>query len=129
LADVSVGSKKTEKLPPGPLPALLSTPAAENLTVENQMRSICVMPQSAILRTRMNSRRKARVEKILEGLGLTPSQAVNLFFAQIERRKAIPFALALDDRADILPPIEQVAKVWDGLDDEDFSHLDPRRGR
>ena len=43
---------------------------------------------------RMNSRRKARVEKILEGLGLTPSQAVNLFFAQIERRKAIPFALA-----------------------------------
>ena len=76
---------------------------------------------------RMNSRRKARVEKILEGLGLTPSQAVNLFFAQIERRKAIPFALALDDRADILPPIEQVAKVWDGLDGEDFSHLDPRR--
>ncbi len=84
------------------------------------------MSQTAILRTRINSRRKARVEKILRTLGLTPSQAINLFFAQIEHRKSIPFALSLEDNADILPSIQQVAKVWDALDDEDFSHLDPR---
>lgn len=83
------------------------------------------MAKSAILRARIDTRRKARVEKILEGLGLTSSQAINLFFAQIERRKAIPFALALDN-SDILPPTRQVAKVWDQLDSEDFSHLDPR---
>lgn len=87
------------------------------------------MSESAILRTRMNPRRKARVERILEGLGLTPSQTVNLFSAQIERRKASPFAIALDDRPEILPPIEQVAKVWDELDREDFSQLDPRLKR
>lgn len=84
------------------------------------------MSQTAILRTRIDPRRKARVEKILDGLGLTPSQAINLLFAQIERRKAIPFALTLEDHADILPPIQQVAGVWDRLDSEDFSRLDPR---
>ncbi len=84
------------------------------------------MSQTAILRTRIDPRRKARVEKILDRLGLTSSQAVNLFFAQIERRKAIPFTLSLEDNADILPPIQQVAKVWDTLDGEDFSYLDPR---
>jgi len=84
------------------------------------------MPSSAILRTRIDSRRKARVEKILLQLGLTPSQAINMLFAQIERRKAIPFPLTLEDNADILPPIQQVAKMWDELDDEDFSRLDPR---
>ncbi len=84
------------------------------------------MRQTAVLRTRIDPRRKARVEKILEELGLTPTQAVNLLFAQIERRRAIPFALSLEDNSDILPPIEQVAKVWNSLDTEDFSHLDPR---
>lgn len=84
------------------------------------------MPETAILRTRMDPRRKARVEKILGQLGLTPSQAINLLFAQIELRKAIPFALSVGDNSDILPPIQQVAKVWDELDGEDFSRLDPR---
>lgn len=83
------------------------------------------MPKSEILRTRVDSRRKARVEKILSQLGLTPAQAINIYFAQIERRKAIPFPISADN-SDILPPIEQVARVWDQLDNEDFSHLDKR---
>jgi DNA-damage-inducible protein J len=84
------------------------------------------MPSSAILRTRIDPRRKARVEKILDQLGVTPTQAVNMLFAQIERRKAIPFAIAIEDNSDILPPTEHVARVWDKLDREDFSHLDTR---
>ena len=84
------------------------------------------MAQASILRTRIDSRRKVRVEKILDGLGLTASQAINLFFAQIERRKGIPFAITLEDNSDITPPIKQVAEVWNQLDDEDFSHLDKR---
>jgi addiction module RelB/DinJ family antitoxin len=88
--------------------------------------SFCVMPSSAILRTRIDPRRKARVEKILDQLGVTPTQAVNMLFAQIERRKAIPFAIAIEDNSDILPPTEHVARVWDKLDREDFSHLDTR---
>ena len=84
------------------------------------------MSATAVLRTRIDPRRKARVEKILAQLGLTSTQAVNLFFAQIERRRAIPFPLTLEDDSDIAPPIAQVAKVWGDLDQTDFSHLDQR---
>ena len=84
------------------------------------------MSATAILRTRIDPRRKARVEKILDQLGMTSTQAANMFFAQIERRKAIPFPLAVKDNSDIAPPIEQVAKVWGNLDQTDFSHLDQR---
>lgn len=85
--------------------------------------SFCVKSATAILRTRIDPRRKARVEKILDQLGMTSTQAVNMFFAQIERRKAIPFPVAVDDNSDIAPPIEHVAKVRGELDQSDFSHL------
>jgi addiction module RelB/DinJ family antitoxin len=84
------------------------------------------MSETAILRTRIDPRRKARVEKILDRLGMTPTQAVNMFFAQIERRKAIPFPVAIGDDSDITPPIEHVARIWGELDQEDFSSLDRR---
>ena len=84
------------------------------------------MSQTAILRTRIDPRRKARVEKILDQLGMTPTQAVNMFFAQIERRKAIPFLVTTEDNRDIAAPIEHVARVWGRLDKEDFSSLDKR---
>lgn len=45
---------------------------------------------------------------------------------QIERKKAVLFVLILEGNADILQPIGQVSRVWDALDDEDFSHLNPR---
>jgi len=54
---------------------------------------------------------------------------VNLFFAQIDRRRAIPFALSVEDDRDILPPIEEAAAVWNTLDEEDFAHLDTRKRR
>jgi len=84
------------------------------------------MSVTAILRTRIDPRRKARVEKILGQLGMTSTQAVNMFFAQIERRRAIPFPLSIEDNSDIAPRIEQVAKAWGDLDQTDFSHLDQR---
>jgi hypothetical protein len=48
---------------------------------------------------------------------------VNLLFAEIDRRKAIPFTVSLEDNSDIAPPVERVAEIWRQLDREDFSHL------
>ena len=70
-----------------------------------------------MLRTRLDPRRKARVERILSRLGLTPSQAVNMFFAQIENRKAIPFPVSVGDNNDILPSDEHYGAVMK-LNDE-----------
>jgi DNA-damage-inducible protein J len=75
------------------------------------------MSQTAILRTRVDPRRKARVEKILGKLGLTATQAVNMFFAQIEQRQAIPFAVSVEDNNDLLPSDEHYGAVMK-LNDE-----------
>jgi addiction module RelB/DinJ family antitoxin len=85
--------------------------------------------KTAILRTRIDPGRKARVDKILSQLGMTSTQAVNMLFAQIERRKAIPFPVAIGENDDTVPPVEHVASEWGRLDQEDFSGLDKRRIR
>ncbi len=74
------------------------------------------MASSAIARARIDPRRKARVEKILDQLGVTPTQAVNMLYAQIERRKAIPFPVSIEDDSEVVPPVEHVARVWGELD-------------
>ncbi len=81
------------------------------------------MSATAIIRTRIDPRRKTRAEAILSKLGITPTQAINMLYAQIELRKAIPFPLTLEDNSAIAPPIEHVAQVWDQLDNEDYSDL------
>jgi addiction module RelB/DinJ family antitoxin len=86
---------------------------------------LCVA-RTVILRTRIDPTRKAHVEAILRRLGLTPTQVVNLLFAQIEQHKAIPFVISLEKDSDILPPVEGVAEVWNQLDDDDFSYLAKR---
>ena len=81
------------------------------------------MQPTAVIRTRIDPRRKARAEKILSKLGVSPTQAITMLYAQIELRKAIPFPLHLDDTHSVAAPIEHVAHVWDQLDHEDYSHL------
>ncbi len=81
------------------------------------------MSQTAIIRTRIDPRRKAKAEAIMEKLGVSPTQAINMFYAQIELRKAIPFPLSLGHDRAIAVPIEHTAQVWDQLDSEDYSHL------
>ncbi len=75
------------------------------------------MSRTAILRARIDPRRKARVEKILARLGLTTTQAVNIFFAQIERRKGIPFPLTAEDNSDLLPSDEHYAAIMRANDE------------
>jgi len=62
----------------------------------------------------------------LPQLGMTSTQAVNMLFAQIDRRNALPFLVAVEDNSDLVPPVEHVASEWGRLDEEDFSHLDKR---
>lgn len=81
------------------------------------------MSSTAVIRTRIDPRRKTRAEAILTKLGVTPTQAINMLYAQIELRKAIPFPLTLEDNSPVAPPIEHVAQVWGQLDNEDYANL------
>ena len=53
------------------------------------------MAKTAMIRARTEPGLKAAAEKILHKLGLSCSEAVNLFFKQVTLRKGMPFEIAL----------------------------------
>ena len=66
---------------------------------------------SILLRARVPEERSRRAAKdIMEGRGLKPGDAVNMLFAQIELRKALPFEVAY--KPDTLLKPEQQENAW-----------------
>lgn len=55
------------------------------------MSIIKTKEKNAIVRSRINSRRKEHVARILKKMGMNHSEAINLFYAQIELLKGLPF--------------------------------------
>ena len=50
------------------------------------------------VRARIEPRRKKRAEAVLNKLGIAPSQAINMLYAQIELLQAMPFELSIPNR-------------------------------
>ena len=51
-----------------------------------------------MVRARIEPGRKQRAEAILSRLGIQPSQAINMLYAQIELLKALPFEASIPNR-------------------------------
>ena len=54
--------------------------------------------RTEMVRARIEPRRKQRAEAILSRLGIQPSQAINMLYAQIELLKALPFESSIPNR-------------------------------
>jgi addiction module RelB/DinJ family antitoxin len=52
---------------------------------------------TTVLKTRVDRSNAIAARQVLAQLGLKPSDAINVLFAQIASRKALPFALATSD--------------------------------
>ena len=48
-----------------------------------------------MIRARTNEKLKGQVEHIFERLGMTSSEAINLFYRQVQLRRGLPFAVAI----------------------------------
>jgi DNA-damage-inducible protein J len=60
------------------------------------------MPRKdAMIRARTTPRLKREAEKVLDLLGLTPSEAINLFYRQVCLRRGLPFAVELPNEITI----------------------------
>ncbi|MDX2186782.1 MAG: type II toxin-antitoxin system RelB/DinJ family antitoxin [Opitutaceae bacterium] len=81
---------------------------------------------TVLVRARVPARRKKNAEKVLAALGITPGQAVNMLYAQIERQQGLPFPVQIEDNQDILMPPSAVASRWALLDDNDYGYLKDR---
>lgn len=51
------------------------------------------MAKTTTVRARVTPALKKRVEKILADIGLSPSDAIRLFYNQVSKRKGLPFPL------------------------------------
>ena len=54
------------------------------------------MKKTATIRARITPDLKRKAKRILEKLGMSPSDAINIFFSQIVLQKKIPFEIDLE---------------------------------
>ncbi len=66
------------------------------------------MSKTASVRARIEPDLKNRAEHIFRQLGLTTTQAITLFYKQVEQRKGLPFNVAL--------PNESTRQTFDDTD-------------
>jgi len=66
------------------------------------------MRKSATVRTRMEPALKKEAEGLMARLGLSPSQAITLFYRQVTLRKGLPF--------DVVIPTATTLKVFEDTD-------------
>ena len=73
--------------------------------------------KNAVINARIESELKVDVESILKNLGLSATQAINMFYQQIKMHNGIPFEVKIPN-AETQRVIEESRK---GINVEDFS--------
>jgi DNA-damage-inducible protein J len=74
--------------------------------------------KEAVVRARVDEQLKQDSESILRQLGLSPTEAIRLFLAQVVLKKGLPFAVALpSEDDDLLLPRPQRQAAIDSLYD------------
>lgn len=56
------------------------------------------MNRSATVRARIEPSLKAEVEDLLSSLGVTTTEAINMFYSQIRLRQGLPFAVEVPNK-------------------------------
>ena len=57
------------------------------------------MSKTSMVRARIQPRLKAQAEKVFNRLGLNATQAITLFYKQVELREGLPFEVAIPTAA------------------------------
>jgi DNA-damage-inducible protein J len=78
--------------------------------------------KEAVVRARVNEKLKKESEGILRQLGLSPTEAIRMFFTQITLHRGLPFAVSLQPKPegndDLLLPQAKRQAALDSLYDD-----------
>lgn len=66
-----------------------------------------IMSRTATYQIRLDETEKKEAFAIFEELGMTPAQAIRLFFTQVRRTNSIPFAISIPN-AQTIQTIEEI---------------------
>ena len=72
------------------------------------------MNKSSVVHARVDTELKENVENILAAVGLTPTDAINLMFKQIELNNGLPFEIKVPDK--VLAERRLMAELKEGED-------------
>lgn len=111
-ATVNPGSTPSAAAKPPTDLAAKSVDGAARLSTIEHMATI-------LLRARVERRRAKAAEKILARLGLKPSDAVNMLYAQIEENQGLPFPVRLPSEQ--VPVKAETVKFWNTLYDDHYA--------
>ena len=78
------------------------------------------MPKTAVISARIDPELKHAVEEVFKELGLTATQAITLFYKQVELERGLPFAVRVPN--DVTMEALEQARTRQGL--ESFNTLD-----
>jgi len=62
---------------------------------------IVIMAKDAIINARVESKLKKQVEKIFNKLGLSATEAITLFYKQVDLNKGLPFEVKIPNKTTI----------------------------
>ena len=78
------------------------------------------MPKTAVISARISPELKRNAEQVFKELGLTATQAITLFYKQVELERGLPFAVRVPN--DVTMNALEEARTRRGL--ESFNTLD-----
>ena len=78
------------------------------------------MPKTAVISARIDPELKQGAEEVFKELGLTTTQAITLFYKQVELARGLPFAVRVPN--DVTAEALEQARTRQGL--ESFNTLD-----
>ena len=81
--------------------------------------------KTAVIHVRVEPDTKAKAESVLRRLGLTPAEAIRIFYAQISLRNGLPFPVEVPNDL----TAETLARSQRGEDVEQFDSLEEMFGR
>ena len=59
---------------------------------------VIIMAKTATIRARIEPRLKQEVEKLFKEVGLTTTEAINLFYRQVKLRNGLPFNVVIPNK-------------------------------
>lgn len=76
--------------------------------------------KTSVIHARINPDTKDKAEAVLRRLGITPTEAIRIFYAQISLQNGLPFDVKIPNDL----TVDTLAKSYRGEDIEEFDSLD-----
>jgi DNA-damage-inducible protein J len=76
--------------------------------------------KTAVIHARIEPQIKKKAEGVLQNLGITPTEAIRIFYRQISMRGGLPFAVEIPNDC----TVQTLEKSYKGKDVVEFDSLD-----